>query len=274
MKMSMVNIQVAARVAALAVAGLILANCSGAPKPFDPGYRPAPGTSFTVTVRPGDTLSQIADRYRVSEEDIAAINGIVDPDHILSGDRLYVPAYGAGRTSVDNFLASRQNQPASYAPEYTVTEPDSSSSATFATSERFLWPVSGQVVSRFGMGVNGIRNDGINIIAEHGTPFRAAGAGTVSYVGNELRGFGNLLLIEHDNGFVTAYAHADRVTVVRGQRVEAGQFVGYLGSTGDVSEPQLHFEIRLGTRPVNPSALLVETQSNQASLTPSDPASS
>ena len=94
------------------------------------------------------------------------------------------------------------------------------------------------------------------------------------YVGNELRGFGNLLLIQHDNGFVTAYAHADRVTVERGQRVEAGQFVGHLGSTGDVSEPQLHFEIRQGTRPVNPSGLLVETQSSQASLTPSEPASS
>ena len=134
--------------------------------------------------------------------------------------------------------------------------------------------MSGRVISGFGTGVNGERNDGVNIIADHGTPFRAAGAGTVRYVGNELRGFGNLLLIQHDDGFVTAYAHADRVTVERGQRVEAGQFVGHLGSTGDVSEPQLHFEIRQGTRPVDPSGFLAEFPSNQASLTPSDPASS
>ena len=96
----------------------------------------------------------------------------------------------------------------------------------------------------------------------------------MTYVGNELRGFGNLLLIKHDNGFVTAYAHADRIDVARGQRVQAGQFVGQLGATGDVSQPQLHFEIRQGTNPVNPTALLIEGRSNQVSLVPSDPASS
>ncbi len=272
--MNIVNIRVATRVAVLCVAGLILANCSGTPRPLDPEYRPAPATSFTVYVRPGDTLSQIAERYRVSEEDIVAINGITNPDYILSGDQLYVPAYGVGRAPAEPTSAGPRPQQASYQPNNSRMEPRQSPGAVPSTSERFLWPVSGRVISGFGTGVNGERNDGINIVANHGTPFRAAEAGTVSYVGNELRGFGNLLLIQHDNGFVTAYAHADRVTVERGQRVQAGQFVGYLGSTGDVSEPQLHFEIRQGTRPVNPSGLLVETQSSQASLTPSEPASS
>ena len=270
----MVNIRVAARLALACLAGLILANCSGTPKQFDPGYRPAPATSFTVYVRPGDTLSEIAERYRVSEEDIVAINGITDPDQILSGDQLYVPAYGVGRASAGRNAAGPQTQQVSYPPSRSLASPNVSQSDAPAASKGFLWPVSGRVISGFGTGVNGERNDGINIVADHGTPFRAAGAGTVSYVGNELRGFGNLLLIQHDNAFVTAYAHADRVTVERGQRVQAGQFVGHLGSTGDVSEPQLHFEIRQGTRPVNPAGLLLEMPSNQASLTPSDPASS
>jgi murein DD-endopeptidase MepM/ murein hydrolase activator NlpD len=131
--------------------------------------------------------------------------------------------------------------------------------------------VQGRLISQYGAGGNGERNDGINIAADRGTPFRAAAAGEVTYVGNELRGFGNLLLIRHDNGYVTAYAHADRITVARGQRVEAGQFVGYLGATGDVREPQLHFEIRRGTQPVNPAALLGAPRTAQASLTPSSP---
>ena len=272
--MNIVNIRIATRIAVLSLAGLILANCSGTPRPFDPGYRPAPATSFTVYVRPGDTLSEIAERYRVSEEDIVAINGITNPDYILSGDQLYVPAYGVGRAPARPNAASLQTQQVSYQPSNSWAAPRRSAGDVPSTSERFLWPVSGRVISGFGTGVNGERNDGVNIIADRGTPFRAAGAGTVRYVGNELRGFGNLLLIQHDDGFVTAYAHADRVTVERGQRVEAGQFVGHLGSTGDVSEPQLHFEIRQGTRPVDPSGLLVEFPSNQASLTPSDPASS
>ncbi len=287
---NIVNLPVATRVVLLCVAGMMLANCAGTPRTFDAGYRPAPATFFTVYVRPGDTLSQIAERHRVSAEDIVAMNNITNPDHIISGDQLYVPAYGVGRTAMDAApptprattqrasTQSTQTRQASYQPKTSRAArrqtPGSSPRAAPSTSARFQWPIRGRVISNYGTGANGERNDGINIAAARGTPFRAAEAGTVSYVGNELRGFGNLLLIKHDNGFVTAYAHADRINVTRGQRVEAGQFVGQLGATGDVSEPQLHFEIRQGTKPVNPTALLVEGRNNQASLVPSDPASS
>ncbi len=88
-------------------------------------------------------------------------------------------------------------------------------------------------------------------------PLRAAEAGDVSYVGNELKSYGNLILIRHDNGFVTAYAHADGVIVKRGERVERGQVIGSAGDTGDVSEVQLHFELRHGTTPVDPTPYLV-----------------
>jgi murein DD-endopeptidase MepM/ murein hydrolase activator NlpD len=122
----------------------------------------------------------------------------------------------------------------------------------------FLWPVEGRIVSPFGDNPNGGRNDGINISVPRGTPIRAADAGEVSYVGNELKGYGNLILIRHDNGFVTAYAHTDGVHVKRGERVERGQVIASVGDTGDVSQPQLHFELRYGTQPVDPTPYLVE----------------
>ena len=141
------------------------------------------------------------------------------------------------------------------------------------TNSGFIWPVTGRVLSGFGRTAEGLRNDGINIAVPRGTPVRAAADGTVTYVGNELKGYGNLLLIKHDNGFVTAYAHADRIGVERGERVRRGDVVGYSGATGDVTQPQLHFEIRQGTRPVNPLAHLGDG-GNQASRLPRDPARS
>jgi murein DD-endopeptidase MepM/ murein hydrolase activator NlpD len=281
MKTNIVN--VTSRIALLLVVGLTLANCASVPRPDSPDYRPAPGTSFMVYVRPGDTLSEIAERYRVNEEDIVAMNGISDPDQILSGDQLYVPAYGVGRPPVDETpvrpaqrsAPRTQTQQASYQPPAaTPRRAPRNPLPPTAADARFVWPVSGQVISNFGTAANGERNDGINIVAERGAPIHAAGAGTVTYVGNELRDFGHLLLIRHDNGYVTAYAHADNFNVERGQRIEEGQVVGTVGATGDVTQPQLHFEIRKGTEPVNPTAYLVRPRVNQASLTPSDPAKS
>ncbi|GAA0542626.1 murein DD-endopeptidase MepM/ murein hydrolase activator NlpD [Rhizomicrobium palustre] len=127
----------------------------------------------------------------------------------------------------------------------------------------FLWPVKGRVITDFGSRQGGERNDGINIEAAAGTPIYAAGDGTVSYSGNELRNYGNLMLVRHDNGYVTAYAHADYFVVNKGDRVTRGQMIGIVGQTGDVSRPQLHFELRKGSRgetPVNPLPYLSPTR--------------
>jgi len=134
--------------------------------------------------------------------------------------------------------------------------------ASYATTPTFAWPLTGQVISDFGSGGSGERNNGINIAAAEGTPIRASAAGTVSYAGNELRGYGNLVLIKHDDGYVTAYAHAERIVVQRGDTVTKGQVIAYAGSTGDVTTPQLHFEIRHGVQPVNPRSLLIASSSN------------
>ena len=125
----------------------------------------------------------------------------------------------------------------------------------------FAWPVNGQVIAGFGSAHNGERNDGINIATPMGTPIHAAASGTVSYSGDELKDYGNLLLIKHPGGYVTAYAHADQLLVRSGDTVTKGQVIGYAGRTGDVSTPQLHFEIRHGTTPVNPGSYLAPRDS-------------
>lgn len=132
-------------------------------------------------------------------------------------------------------------------------------SAGPAGNGRFMWPVQGRVIADFGAAAGGERNDGINIAVSDGEPIRAAADGVVTYSGNELKNYGNLALIKHDGDYVTAYAHADRFVVERGDHVAKGQVIGYAGSTGDVTSPQLHFEIRRGThgeKPVNPRPLL------------------
>ena len=120
----------------------------------------------------------------------------------------------------------------------------------------FIAPVSGRIIEGFGQTGNGQRNDGINIAAAAGTPIHAAADGTVSYAGNELKGYGNLILIKHDDGYVTAYAHASELLVKRGDTIKRGQVIAKSGQTGEVASPQLHFEIRKGSTPVDPLQFL------------------
>jgi murein DD-endopeptidase MepM/ murein hydrolase activator NlpD len=124
------------------------------------------------------------------------------------------------------------------------------------SSGKFLWPLEGKILSSYGSKGSGVHNDGINIESPSGTIVRAAENGVVAYSGNELRGFGRLLLIRHSGGWVTAYAHLGQVMVSRGDTVERGQAIAKVGRTGNVSRPQLHFEIRKGTRAVDPRKLL------------------
>jgi murein DD-endopeptidase MepM/ murein hydrolase activator NlpD len=123
-------------------------------------------------------------------------------------------------------------------------------------SGTFLWPVRGHVLEGFGAGPDGTHNDGINIAAPRGSPVQAVDGGVVAYAGNELRGYGNLILIKHPDGWISAYAHCDLILVKRGQKVARGQVVARVGSTGNVGTPQLHFELRRGDKPVDPRAYL------------------
>ncbi|MBK1841770.1 peptidoglycan DD-metalloendopeptidase family protein [Azospirillum sp. YIM B02556] len=120
-------------------------------------------------------------------------------------------------------------------------------------SARFLWPVKGKLISGFGPKPDGLHNDGLNIAAPKGAAVVAADNGVVAYAGNELRGFGNLLLLKHSDGWITAYAHLDKIEVERGATVKRGQMIARVGQTGGVSSPQLHFELRKGSQAVDPS---------------------
>ena len=151
--------------------------------------------------------------------------------------------------------AARQSPVAPVAAPATVA-PQAGGSAANTGGRPFAWPVEGKLVEGYGTAANGTHNDGINIAAPVGTAVHAAADGTVAYVGNELRGYGNLVLIKHDGGYLTAYAHNSKILVHRGDRVTRGQAIAKVGATGTVGEPQLHFEIRYGRSPIDPTPLL------------------
>jgi murein DD-endopeptidase MepM/ murein hydrolase activator NlpD len=124
--------------------------------------------------------------------------------------------------------------------------------ASEASQLKFRWPARGRVIANFGKRPDGIHNDGINIAVPQGTEVVAAEGGRVAYAGSELKGYGNLILIRHDNGWVSAYAHNEQLLVKRDDVVRRGQLIAKAGRTGTVDQPQLHFELRQGSKPVDP----------------------
>ncbi|MCI0466724.1 MAG: peptidoglycan DD-metalloendopeptidase family protein [Beijerinckiaceae bacterium] len=130
--------------------------------------------------------------------------------------------------------------------------PESARAATEAVNPEFRWPARGRIIQAFKPG----GNDGINIALPEGTSVKAAESGVVAYAGNELKGYGNLILIRHPNGFVSAYANTSAIEVKRGETVKRGQTIAKSGQSGNVSTPQLHFELRKGTTPVDPTQYL------------------
>lgn len=213
------------------------------------------------TVQSGDTLYSISRRSGVSVDNIASANNLRAPYALDAGQRLVIPQAPTGAKPV----LTAQKAPAQAAaadapPPANVAEIARQASYTkpapVSAASMFDWPVRGAVISEYGSGNLGRRNDGVNIAAPVGTPVRAAADGQVVYRGSELEGFGNLLLIKHADGFVTAYAHNDAMLVKKGDQVRQGQVIAKVGQTGAVTTPQLHFEIRQQSQAVDPVALL------------------
>jgi murein DD-endopeptidase MepM/ murein hydrolase activator NlpD len=140
--------------------------------------------------------------------------------------------------------------------EDTATETPVRAAEATGALPTFRWPVRGKVITSYGAKTNGKANDGINLAVPEGTPVKAAEDGVVAYSGNELKGYGNLVLIRHTNGYVTAYAHASELLVKRGDTIKRGQIIAKSGQSGEVGSPQLHFEIRKGSSPVDPLQFL------------------
>jgi len=243
-----------------------------APAVAAPATRPAAATTaYTHVVAPGETLMGVARRYNRPVREIAAANHLAYDQPLKIGDRLVIPGASGPRPAPQVAaapapqpapapVASAAPPPAPAASAHVVTpaaeaEGDETAS-TKAAGAQFRWPVRGRVISGFGPMTNGQQNDGINLSVPEGTAVRAAEDGVVAYAGNELKGYGNLVLVRHANGYVTAYAHASELMVKRGDTVRRGQVIAKSGATGSVTSPQLHFEIRKGSTPVDPMQYL------------------
>lgn len=223
----------------------------------------------TYTVRKGDTLYSIAKRHSVDLNALIRVNGVKPPYIIHVGqtlrlpgrwDRVRVATRAQPKRQEERWVAPRQEraEPAGQKQQKVQRRtaprrpPPQNLQAPPGRTGGFIWPVRGQIISKFGSAGHGLKNDGINIAVPRNTTVVAAENGVVAYAGNELRGFGNLLLIKHDGGWMTAYAHLDSMLVKRGDTVRRGQAIGKVGATGNVKRPQLHFELRRRTQAVDP----------------------
>lgn len=240
--------------------------------------------SSTHFVNHGDTLASIARKNHISAAELARANGLDPSAKLKLGTKLSVP--GAKTAAVAAPVAAapvagtlqpvvaapvpatkmaavaapvqsaRLAQATSNVEEKPVAEAPAKAAETTSALPTFRWPVRGKVVTSYGAKTNGKSNDGINLAVPEGTPVKAAEDGVVAYSGNELKGYGNLVLVRHSNGYVTAYAHASELMVKRGDTIKRGQVIAKSGQSGEVASPQLHFEIRKGSSPVDPLQFL------------------
>ena len=255
----------------------VSASAVHAPAPQTPAPQAAPARSAENVhiVEPGESLIGIARKHGISLTALARANKIQPYAKISIGDRLTVPGgrpvaarheaarheaapkVAQPRTVPVEKVASVPAQNARVAtPEHQPTESVTKTAEAAGSIPSFRWPVKGRIIAAFGAKSNGATNDGINLAVPEGTPIKAADDGVVAYAGNELKGYGNLVLIRHSNGFVSAYANASELLVKRGDTIKRGQVIAHAGQTGNVSSPQLHFEIRKGSTPVDPAKYL------------------
>jgi murein DD-endopeptidase MepM/ murein hydrolase activator NlpD len=246
----------------VSVRAIIDINNLKAPFHINEGQRLRIPQEPTHVVRAGDTLYSVSRSYNTDVYTLAKTNKLKPPFTLTPGQRLTLP-------TGNNLTTASQN----LSPKPIKVEPVPVPSAKLVKAEprlaktsipqppkressRFAWPLKGKVLSSFGSQKAGLHNDGLNIAAERGTPVKAAENGVVAYSGNELRGFGNMILVKHSDGWITAYAHNENLLVKRGQTIKKGQTIASVGSSGGVTTPQLHFEIRKGMKSVDPTKFL------------------
>lgn len=259
---------------------------------LEPPYTLFVGQVLTIppkpshVVRRGETVYRIAQMHNVDLSALVRVNDLKPPYVIYIGQALQLPGTtepkedpavaslpplaaqgGAPSVSPPSAATAAAPEPASQAPAPSEEPKTRVAAAPPPKAEAIPtppprqgkgleWPVRGKVVVPYGSVAKGMRNDGINISAKLGTSVRAAESGVVAYAGNELKGFGNMLLIKHSGGLITTYAHADQIKVQRGATVKRGQIIASVGQTGSVTSPQLHFEVRQGAKAVDPMQYL------------------
>jgi|GEM_PF-151729 len=228
------------------------------------------------TVASGDTLFSIGRKYGISPFTIADLNKLPHNKALALGQSLKIPAgTNAAVAQTDTPQendANASSEPSSQvasadipskktAPLALPTEPVAQAATPMDAGSNLAlrWPLKGKVISGFGAKPNGLKNEGINIAVPEGTNIQAAEGGVVAYAGNELKGYGNLVLVRHAGGYVTAYAHASQLLVKRGDTVKRGDVIAKAGQTGAVQSPQLHFEVRKGATALDPNKFLTSS---------------
>ncbi len=246
-----------------------------------------PNIAFHI-VKAKDTIYSISKKYSVSLSSLVKLNKIEAPFILSIGQKIILPA-GIKQESekYTNYIVKDKQQTKTFANNKRGAETKAVSSIKILRTEKvaikpetkavakqketiekiiakpaplaassFMWPTKGQVIAEYSVKSKGLRNNGINISAKMGTPVVAANNGIVAYAGNELKGLGNLIIIKHDKKYMTVYAHNDEILVKKDDKVVMGQKIALVGKTGRVSTPQLHFEIRQGTKSINPRKML------------------
>ncbi|MGE3719143.1 MAG: peptidoglycan DD-metalloendopeptidase family protein [Bauldia sp.] len=249
-----------------------------------PAAAPAPAATGPLptqhVVRAGETMYAIAQMYGISPNALAQANNMASPDVVQVGQTLAIP--GATRAPAGAPAGTQvaalgptaapaaaplpaaiaatptPAAPTPAAPTAVAVATPAAAPAPSVNGTSFRWPARGRILSDFGPKPGGGRNDGINIALPEGTQILAAEAGTVIYAGNEIPGYGNLVLIRHADNWVTAYAHTSQFLVSADQTVTRGQAIALVGQSGSVTAPQLHFELRRGSTPVNPLDYLAD----------------
>ena len=213
----------------------------------------------TYRVRKSDTLYSISKRYDMSVSDLSRLNNIPPPYQIHPGQLLKISSWvdeddnseNSKKTASKNAGSVKQDKQNEIKRNNSVKDKTAfqgeASVPNSQKKKKFSWPISGNIIQDFGSG-----NDGINISGKIGDTVKATADGTIAYAGNELKGYGNLVLIKHADGWISAYAHNDKLSVKKGDNVKQGQKIAELGQTGRVKKPQLHFELRYKTKVVNP----------------------
>lgn len=208
------------------------------------------GSPKVHIVKKGETINSIADLHKTDATALVKLNKLKYPYLIKIGQQLLLPSKIEYLPPKDTFITvkkiPKKKETKPFKEKITYDKPKS------RTSSIFLRPVKGKIISYFGPKKGGLQNDGINIAAKIGTPVKSAENGVVVYVGDEIESFGNMVLIKHSGGWISAYGHLGKVSVSKGQHVLRGKSIGSVGATGYVKQPQLHFELRKGRNPVNP----------------------
>ncbi len=252
---------------------LIYANNLHSPYTLKVGEKIYLPAAATHTVAKGDTLYSISRRYNVDSHSLAKANNLTYPYSIYPGQKLKLPSAiereksktyaqtSATKKTTTSTASAKTAQTTTKSATAAKTQKTTKTTQNKATpiptpppreSGKFAWPHNGKILLGYGDLGAGRHNDGINIKAKEGDAVKAADNGVVAYAGDELKGFGNLILLKHSDGWITAYAHNSKILVKKDAKVKKGQTIAKAGQTGNVQSPQVHFEVRQKSKAKDP----------------------